>query len=190
MVAIYGRNFCRSAIDAVKLLSSNPLRALVLDRVADFVFFIGRLLITVGVGVLGFFFFSKNLYIDPDYRKYFAPDLHYYWVQLLTVILGTYVITKTFFTVFEMAVDTVFLCAMKDLSINDGTPEKPYFMSTKLLKILNKKNVAPQVKEQLEQQQQMNNKGKGNDNQEPKPAPSAPLSIYPKLAKNDDTTKF
>ena len=39
-----------------------------------------------------------------------------------------------------MAVDTVFLCALKDLEVHDGTPEKPYFMSTKLLSIMNKKN--------------------------------------------------
>jgi solute carrier family 44 (choline transporter-like protein), member 2/4/5 len=136
MVAIYGRNFCTSAVDALTLLATNPLRALVLDRVTDFVLFIGRLLITAGVGVLGFYFFSKQFYISPEYAKYFAPDLHYYWLPLLAVILGSYFIAKTFLTVYEMAVDTVFLCALKDLSIHDGTPEKPYFMSTKLRKIL------------------------------------------------------
>ena len=140
MVAIYGRNFCTSARDAVTLLAMNPLRALVLDRVTDFVLFLGRLLITAGVGVLGFYFFSKEFYINPAYRKYFAPDLHYYWVPLIVVIISTYAITKTFFTVFEMAVDTIFLCAMKDLDINDGTEQKPYAMSAKLLKLLNVKN--------------------------------------------------
>jgi choline transporter-like protein 2/4/5 len=140
MIAVYGRNFCASARDAISILATNPLRALVLDRVTDFVLFLGRLLITAGVGVLGFYFFSRSFYIDPAYKKYFAPDLHYYWVPLIAIIIGTYAITKTFFTVFEMAVDTIFLCAMKDLDINDGTQEKPYAMSAKLLKILNVKN--------------------------------------------------
>ncbi len=120
----------------------NPLRAAVLDSVSSFVLFIGRLLITTCVGVLGFFFFSKGLYVAPAYTKYFAPDLHYYWVPLLIVIAGTYFITVTFFSVFEMAIDTVFLCALKDMSIHDGSVEKPYFMSTKLLKIMDKKNSA------------------------------------------------
>jgi choline transporter-like protein 2/4/5 len=140
MIAVYGRNFCTSARDAITILATNPLRALVLDRVTDFILFLGRLLITAGVGVLGFYFFSKSFYIDPAYQKYFAPDLHYYWVPLIVIILGTYAITKTFFTVFEMAVDTIFLCAMKDLEVNDGSEEKPYAMSTKLLKILNVQN--------------------------------------------------
>ena len=146
MVAIYGRNFCKSAYDAIKLLASNPLRALVLDRVTDFILFLGRLLITAGVGVLGFFFFSKAFYIHPTFRRYFAPELRYYWVPLVCVIIGAYLITKIFFTVFEMAVDTIFLCAMKDLSINDGSEDKPYVMSTKLLKILSVKNKKPKEK--------------------------------------------
>lgn len=104
MIAIYGRSFCTSARDALALLVSNPLRALVLDRVTDFVLFLGRLLITAGVGVLAFYFFTHGFYIDPAWRKYFAPDLNYYWVPLLAIILSTYAITKTFFTVFEMAV--------------------------------------------------------------------------------------
>lgn len=140
---MFGKNFCRSARDAVALLASNPLRALVLDRVTDFVLFLGRLLITAGVSVLGFYFFSKSFYIDPQFRKYFAPDLHFYWLPLIVVILGAYTITKTFFTVFEMAVDTIFLCAMKDLDINDGSEQKPYMMSKKLLKILNVHNMIP-----------------------------------------------
>ena len=140
MVAIYGKNFCRSAKDAFELLAANPLRASVLNGVTDFVLFLGRLLITSGIGILAFYFFSKNLYIDPKYAYIFAPTLHYYWVPLITVIIGTFFISKTFFTVYEMAVDTIFLCAMKDLSVNDGSPEKPYLMSARLLKLLDVKN--------------------------------------------------
>lgn len=35
-----------------------------------------------------------------------------------------------------MAVDTLFLCFLQDIEVNDGTPEKPYFMSRDLKKIL------------------------------------------------------
>lgn len=146
MVAIYGKNFCRSARDALALIMSNPLRSLVLDRVTDFVLFIGRLLITASVGVLAFYFFSKGFYVDPRFAKYFAPDLHYYWIPLVAVIVGSYLIAKNFLTVFEMAVDTIFLCALKDMEINDGSPEKPYFMSTKLLEIMNLKNAKQKKK--------------------------------------------
>lgn len=93
MTAIWSVSFCRGAIDAVKLLAANPIRALVLDRVTDFVLFLGRLCITAGVGVLAFYFFSKQFYIDPAWTKYFAPDLHYYWLPLVfeTPILNEFI---------------------------------------------------------------------------------------------------
>jgi len=140
MVAIYGRNFCQSAADALTLLLANPLRTLVLTKVTDFILFLGSLLITVGVGVLGFFFFSKTFNIPSSYSKYLSPDLNYYWAPLIAVILATFFIAHTFMNVFEMAVDTVFLCALKDMSIHDGSAEKPYFMSKKMLKIISIKN--------------------------------------------------
>ena len=37
-----------------------------------------------------------------------------------------------------MAVDTLFICFLEDLERNDGTPEKPYYMSKSLRKILGK----------------------------------------------------
>ena len=120
---------------------ANPLRAAVLNSVSDFIMFIGKLLISAAVGVLGFYLFSKSIPgIPTQYAYILAPDTHYYWVPLIVVILGTYFIAATFFTAFEMAIETVFLCALKDMEVHDGSVEKPYFMSTKLLKIIDVKN--------------------------------------------------
>ena len=43
-VAIYGKNFCWSAKEAFKLILRNVLRVAVLDKVTDFLVFIGMLL--------------------------------------------------------------------------------------------------------------------------------------------------
>ena len=45
-----------------------------------------------------------------------------------------------------MAVDTLFLCFLVDLEQNDGSAEKPYFMSSNLMKILDLKNKAKYAK--------------------------------------------
>ena len=45
------------------------------------------------------------------------------------VVLGSYSIADVFFDVYEMAVDTVFLCFLEDVERNDGSEERPYFMS-------------------------------------------------------------
>ena len=41
-----------------------------------------------------------------------------------------------FFGVYEMAVDTLFLCFLEDIERNDGSASKPYYMSKDLKKIL------------------------------------------------------
>uniref|UniRef100_A0A7N6F5Y8 Choline transporter-like protein n=1 Tax=Anabas testudineus TaxID=64144 RepID=A0A7N6F5Y8_ANATE len=125
MVAIYGKNFCTSAKDAFFLLMRNMIRVAVLDKVTDFLLFLGKLLIVglVGESVLKAF---ENT----------APSLHYYWVPILTVVVGSYLIAHGFFSVYAMCVDTLFLCFCEDLERNDGSASRPYYMSSSLREIL------------------------------------------------------
>ncbi|XP_036426523.1 choline transporter-like protein 2 [Colossoma macropomum] len=136
MIAIYGKNFCTSAKNAFFLLMRNIVRVFVLDKVTDFLLFLGKLLIVGIVGVCSFFFFSGKIKVVEEA----APSLNYYWVPIVTVMFGTYIIAHGFFSVYGMCVDTLFLCFLEDLERNDGSAERPYFMSTSLQKTLNKKN--------------------------------------------------
>uniref|UniRef100_A0A8C8HBX4 Choline transporter-like protein n=1 Tax=Oncorhynchus tshawytscha TaxID=74940 RepID=A0A8C8HBX4_ONCTS len=134
MIAIYGKCFCTSARDAFCLLMRNVVRVAVLDRVTDFLLFLGKVLIAGSVGVIAFFFFTHKIPIVQED----VPTLHYYWVPLLTVIFGSYLIAHGFFSVYAMCVDTLFLCFCEDLERNDGSPEKPFLMSAELHSILRK----------------------------------------------------
>ncbi|NXD46569.1 CTL2 protein, partial [Copsychus sechellarum] len=136
MIAIYGTNFCTSARNAFFLLMRNIIRVAVLDKVTDFLFFLGKLLIVGSVGILAFFFFTHRIKLVQDT----APPLNYYWVPILTVIVGSYLIAHGFFSVYGMCVDTLFLCFLEDLERNDGSAEKPYFMSQDLRRLLRKTN--------------------------------------------------
>ena len=101
--------------------------------------------------------FSKwKFFIDPHFNKYWTyenriliyidnifqvtsseiPQLNYYFVPIIIITLATYFIADIFFGVYEMAVDTLFLCFLEDIERNDGSDEKPYFMSKDLRKIL------------------------------------------------------
>uniref|UniRef100_A0A8C3QZE0 Choline transporter-like protein n=1 Tax=Cyanoderma ruficeps TaxID=181631 RepID=A0A8C3QZE0_9PASS len=87
MIAIYGTNFCTSARNAFFLLMRNIIRVAVLDKVTDFLFFLGKLLIVGSVGILAFFFFTQRIKLVQDT----APPLNYYWVPILVsrpVIFG------------------------------------------------------------------------------------------------------
>ncbi|XP_012596619.1 choline transporter-like protein 4 [Microcebus murinus] len=142
MIAIYGKNFCVSAKNAFMLLMRNIVRVVVLDKVTDLLLFFGKLLVVGGVGVLSFFFFSGRIQgLSKDFEN---PHLNYYWLPIMTSILGAYVIASGFFSVFGMCVDTLFLCFLEDLERNDGSLDRPYYMSTALLKILGKKNETSQ----------------------------------------------
>ncbi|XP_010793741.1 LOW QUALITY PROTEIN: choline transporter-like protein 5-B [Notothenia coriiceps] len=134
MIAIYGKNFCTSSKDAFFLLMRNIIRVAVLDKVTDFLLFLGKLLISGSVGVLAFFFFTRKIPVIQEE----VPSLNYYWVPLVTVIFGSYMIAHGFFNVYAMCVDTLFLCFCEDLERNDGSSFRPYYMSPGLHKILRK----------------------------------------------------
>merc|ERR1711962_458855 len=56
------------------------------------------------------------------------------------IVIGSYVIASSLFGVYNMAVDTLFLCFLEDLERNDGSEQRPYKMSKSLQKILGKMN--------------------------------------------------
>ncbi|KAA0719008.1 Choline transporter-like protein 5-A [Triplophysa tibetana] len=139
MIAIYGKNFCTSAREAFYLLMRNVVRVAVLDKVTDFLLFLGKLLIAGCVGVIAFLLFTRKIPIIQDE----VPVLNYYCVPLLTVIFGSYLIAHSFFSIYAMCVDTLFLCFCEDLERNDGTPAKPFLMSPGLKRILGRPEQSP-----------------------------------------------
>lgn len=136
MTAVYGRNFCSAAKEAFFLLLRNVVRAVVLDKICDYVLFISKLMVTAAVGVGAYFWFSGGI----DFFQKYNPNLNYFLTPVIVVVIGMFIIACTFFSVYNMAVDTLFLCFLEDLEMHDGSPEKPYFMSKSLMKILNKTN--------------------------------------------------
>jgi hypothetical protein len=128
MMSMYGEGYLASAKRAVELLYKNSTRALVLDYVTFFVLLISRLLIT---GIAG--------YVTAQER--FIADLHYKWLPVVLVVICTYFISKGLFSVYSMAVDTLFICFLIDSTNNDGSIERPYFMSKELRRIVKRNTV-------------------------------------------------
>uniref|UniRef100_A0A8C5K062 Choline transporter-like protein n=1 Tax=Jaculus jaculus TaxID=51337 RepID=A0A8C5K062_JACJA len=132
MIAIYGKNFCRSTRDAFHLLMRNIIKVAVTDEVTHFILLLGKLLVSGLIGLLAFLLFTQRLSVIVE-----GPtSLNYYWVPLLTVVLGSYLIAHGFFSVYAMCVETIFICFLDDLERNEGSSSRPYFVSPSLLKIL------------------------------------------------------
>ncbi|XP_061511114.1 choline transporter-like 2 isoform X1 [Anopheles gambiae] len=130
MCAIYGKNFCSSAKDAFSLLTRNVLRVIALDKVTGFLFFLSKLLLASGMAAVTY------TYFDSDLPK---MQLNYPFVPAVLVFIGTFIIASIFFSVYSVAVDTLFLCFLEDIERNDGSAERPFYMSRGLQKILGKK---------------------------------------------------
>uniref|UniRef100_A0A8C4WTU6 Choline transporter-like protein n=1 Tax=Eptatretus burgeri TaxID=7764 RepID=A0A8C4WTU6_EPTBU len=109
-------------------VSSHSFDSLIPQKIFDFKHLLG---------ILAFFLFSNKIPLP----NFMLPAFNYYWMPIL-VIVGTYVIAHGFFSVYNMCVDTLFLCFLEDLERNDGSTEKPYYMPPSLMKILQKKNQA------------------------------------------------
>ena len=111
MTAIHGKNFCASSKDAFNLLMRNVLRVIALDNVSDFLFFLSKLLISLGMSA------SLYVYLISDVFKEHFPGmiLHYELGPVFIIFVGTYLISSVFFGVYSMAVDTLFLCFRKFL---------------------------------------------------------------------------
>jgi len=138
MCAIHGKNFCVSAKDAFQLLMRNLIRVVFVDKVTDFLFFLGKLLVTAVLVVASYWVFARPVRLLDDSGR--DVVLVYPWVPMAIVGVMTYIIASIFFSVYSVAVDTLFLCFLEDCERNDGSVEKPYFMSKQLMKILGKKN--------------------------------------------------
>lgn len=135
LLAIYGKSFFWSGREAFELIARNAVRVVVLDRVTDFLLFIGQLIIVIGNGILWGFYFGGYF---GGFTTSLVRDLNYYYVPVIVVVVVSWAVTGSFFNVFEQAVDTTFLCFLEDSERNDGSNERPYYMSKDLLKILSK----------------------------------------------------
>ncbi|ESO06087.1 hypothetical protein HELRODRAFT_93910 [Helobdella robusta] len=138
MIAIHGKNFCSSAFRAFRLIMANAIRVFVVDKLTDVLLLVNKLFIVGSVGLFAFFTFSRRI---PGSEKLFPDsELNYYLIPILIVVCCAYIVASLFFGVYDMGVDTLFLCFLEDLERNDGSEAKPYFMCQSLMQILGKKN--------------------------------------------------
>ncbi|CAI2724040.1 unnamed protein product [Schistosoma spindalis] len=151
MIAIYGQSFCSASRSALSLLARNVVRLFVVDKVTDFILFIGKLVVVSIVGGMAYVYLEGLLFKGNEFLSdVFNSNLHYAFVPLGIIILASYLVASLFSSVFEMGVDTIFLCFLEDLEKNDGSAERPYYMSKNLMDILGKRNAQlSQVKQDI-----------------------------------------
>ncbi|ETO20795.1 hypothetical protein RFI_16422, partial [Reticulomyxa filosa] len=112
---IYGTNFCYSSIIAVKLVFSNAMRATFVEGISHYMELFGRLTIsalTTGICMIAF---SEATYYSHNLSSILLPGL--------AVFIVSYMIGSLFMLVYEVAVDTIFLCYLVDEQVHPGGPK-------------------------------------------------------------------
>jgi solute carrier family 44 (choline transporter-like protein), member 2/4/5 len=110
VTAINGTSFCSSAKDAFGLLARNALRTMALTNVTGFLFFLSKAFISLGMG--------NTIYLYTMAHEEDFAYLNFGFMPAAIVAVVTYVICCVFFSVYGMAVETIFLCFCKFCSFS------------------------------------------------------------------------
>ncbi|XP_062578584.1 choline transporter-like protein 1 isoform X1 [Saccostrea cucullata] len=119
-IAIFGHSFCTGAKKAFMLILENALRVAAINSIGDFVLFLGKLSTVAVVLVVGNEFFRGH------------EDVNFAFVPITVSCVVAFAIAHCFLLVYEITIDTIFLCFCEDCRENDGI-NKPYYMSKDLL---------------------------------------------------------
>lgn len=126
MIAIHGYNFWNGAKNAFMLIVRNCVRVAVLNWVGDFTLFLGRVFVSMGVTAGSLWLFKTN------------KDVQFIVVPAVVVFICSYLASGAFTGVFEIGIDSMFLCFMEDEERNDGINHRKY-SSKGLRKFMQKK---------------------------------------------------
>lgn len=119
MIAIKGDGFCASARRAFELIFSNILRVGTVNAISAFLLFLMRVFVATTCALVTAIILENQ-------------GLKFWFVPVVIVWVVSYAVAFTFTSVYAMAIDTILLSFCEDSSRNDGSAEKPYYMSPEL----------------------------------------------------------
>lgn len=124
VIAIQGTSFCSASRIAFTTLVSNALRVATINSLGDFVLFLGKCLVTALTGLVGVLLLKNNL------------ELHFYAIPILVICIFAFFIAHCMLSVYEMVIDTLFLCFCEDVAVNDGSPGRELYAPESLREFL------------------------------------------------------
>ncbi len=120
MIGVKGGNYCSSVIGAMKIIISNALRLVVVNFAADIVLFLGKVTVAASCGLVAFGLAGLPYYSDAKNHPstYLSSPV---FPVALTIIIAFFV-ADIFFSVYEMAINTILLQFCEDCDMHGGNP--------------------------------------------------------------------
>lgn len=109
VIAIESLNFCPAAGVAWKSLVSNALSVATINGVGDFILFLGKLAVATITGIIAIFILKGK------------EEVNMYIVVATFIAIVGFFIAHIILSLYEMVVDTLFLCVCEDKNINGNT---------------------------------------------------------------------
>ncbi|XP_050304964.1 choline transporter-like 1 [Anthonomus grandis grandis] len=108
VIAIDGSNFCKAAGTAFEVLTSHALQVATINSLGDFILFLGKCFVTAVTGIIGLAIFRRN------------PELTFYAAPTLLVCIFAFFVAHCVLSLYEMVLDTVYLCMCQSGDAPDG----------------------------------------------------------------------
>jgi len=121
MIQIHSYSFLEGCYKSFDLILRNIVRASTINWVGDFTLFLGRILISSIVGFLSVLYFMKD------------KNTTYFAIPSAIVTLLAFFISGSFTSLFEMGIDSCFICYLEDEERNDGSPGREKYAPPELL---------------------------------------------------------
>jgi len=122
-VAVHGTSFCRSCWDAFAFQLKYLSQTVVNKSVQFILKLLIKITITVSCTLITF------LYLDG--KSSFTAKFNPLWPSLV-VVFTSYIIAGAFCTVFDVSIDTIYLCAFEDMERVKANKEAKLYMSDNL----------------------------------------------------------
>lgn len=143
IITMDGSSFCTAGKRAFKMLSTNSLQVLAINSVGDFVLLLGKVFVVLATVLIGIELIqvtTMTFKVRVEALQTFncfknKPGLHYTSVPVIICGVFAFLVCHCFLTVYEMTIDTIFLCFCEDCERNDGIA-RPYYMSRGLMEFV------------------------------------------------------
>jgi len=123
IVAKDGTPLIESGRKTFNLMMKNLVDVVALNQFGDFVLVLGRIFVVLITGFISYELIGKK------------EGIQYPFFPILLVVIFAFLIIHCFMTVYEMTLDTIFICFCEDCEQNDGI-NRPYFMSKDMMEVM------------------------------------------------------
>ncbi|XP_028044144.1 CTL-like protein 1 isoform X2 [Bombyx mandarina] len=106
IIAIERCHFCKAAGKAFSTIVNNALQVATINSIGDFILFLGKCIVTAVTGIVGLLLLKRN------------SDLHFFAVPTLVICIYSFFIAHCILSLYEMVVDSLFLCVCEDRNMN------------------------------------------------------------------------